>query len=131
MLWVKFYLGQNEDYSPGDGVSAPRTCSEEVGKVSVFMILVAEGGERAVRHTFWQKVAARLLKVPAGHEEQTSFLDTRRCKKLSSSDLLKTSNSLKTCSASFSQSASRLISALNSSQGLEDQWLQQLVTLSL
>ena len=28
---VKFYLGQNDDCSPGDSTSVPRDCSKEAG----------------------------------------------------------------------------------------------------
>ena len=63
---AKFYLGQNEDCSPGDSISALRNWSKEVGGgVSIYVTLVK--GARAVKHTCWQRLAA-------SHEEQMSPL---------------------------------------------------------
>jgi len=62
---VKFYLGPNEGYSPGDSVSVS---SEKVlqrggGKVCINVILV-KGEVHAIKHIFLQKVSA-------SHEEHT------------------------------------------------------------
>ena len=52
---------------------ALRTRSKEVREeVSVHVILVK--GTHAVKHTFWQRVAASHKEVAAGHEEQMSPL---------------------------------------------------------
>ena len=71
-MWVKFYLGQNEDDSLGDSISGS---SEELlqrkGRSELYMILGKAGGGgggvHAVRHTFWEMLAA-------SHEEQMSPL---------------------------------------------------------
>ena len=44
-LWVKFYLGPNEDYSPGDSISdnSEKLLQRHRGKVSIHMILVKGG----------------------------------------------------------------------------------------
>ena len=76
-LWVKFYLGQNEDYSLGNSVSDR---SEEMlwrarggGARSGYMWFWWRG-IYTVRDTFWQRLAASPEKVTASHEEQMSPL---------------------------------------------------------
>ena len=69
-----FYLGQNEDYSPGDSISES---SEELlqrgsGGGGQYRCDFAEGGVHALEHICFAEVSARLVKVTAGHEEQTS-----------------------------------------------------------
>ena len=49
---------------------APRNCSEEVGKVSVHVIWVKE--VPVIKHRFFQKVTAGIMKVTAGHKEGLS-----------------------------------------------------------
>ena len=61
-------MGQNEDYSLGDSISdlSEVHVLKRSGERSVlYMILVK--GEHAVKHTFWQRLAA-------SHEEQMSPL---------------------------------------------------------
>ena len=67
-LWVKFFLGQNEDYRPGDSLSD--SCEEllQRGKEGgQYTCDFSKTGIRGVKHTFWQKVAA-------SQEEQMSPL---------------------------------------------------------
>ena len=67
-LWVKVYLRQNEDCSPGD---SPSDSSEKVlhrggGEVSIYVILMGRW-VHTVKHTFWPKVSA-------SHREQMLLL---------------------------------------------------------
>lgn len=62
-------LGQKEAIAQ-DGAIAPRSCSEEVGKVSVHVIWVKE--VPVIKHRFFQKVTAGVMKVTAGHKEGLS-----------------------------------------------------------
>ena len=82
-----------------------------------------------------QKVSASVMKVAASHEDFSAFLDTRKCKNWAHKNLLlKISNYLKTCSASFSQSAGGLLAALHPellSGDIEGQQLQQRMIKSL
>ena len=126
-LWVKFYLGQNEDYSPGDSLS---DSSEEV--------LWRGRGKVGVIYDFSEGAMSSYTHILHSHEEQMSplmilvlFQDVRRCKKLSSYSLLKISNYLKAYSASFSQSTECLLPDLHPellSGCVEGQRLQWLVT---
>ena len=87
-MCVKFYFGQNEDCSLGDCTSES---SEKLlqrdrwRKVSIYMILV-KGEIHAVKHMFFQKVPASLMKLllvtrNSGHHEGFSaFVDMRRYK---------------------------------------------------
>ena len=64
--WVKFHLGQNEDYSPGDSFSD--NCEELLwrgGGRSLYVISMKR--MLALKHTFWQTVTA-------SHKEQISPL---------------------------------------------------------
>ena len=65
-LWVKFYLGQNEDYSPGDSIadSSEKLLQRGKGKVSRCVILVK--GEYMQSGTYF------LQKDSASYEEQMS-----------------------------------------------------------
>ena len=62
---VKFYLGPNEGYSPGDSdsVSSEKVLQRGGGKVCINVILV-KGEVHAIKHIFLQKVSA-------SHEEHT------------------------------------------------------------
>ena len=66
-VWVKFYLGQMRSIAWETASQiALRNCSKKVrGEVGMYMILVKR--TRAIKHAFWQKVAA-------SHEEQLSLL---------------------------------------------------------
>ena len=62
-LWVKFYLEQNEDCSPGD---SPSDSSERLllsGRGGQYMYDCGEGGVHAMKHIFFQKVSTGLLKL--------------------------------------------------------------------
>ena len=73
-MQVKFYLGQNEDCSQGDSTSGS---SEKLlqrggdgGGQNIY-----DFGERkihTVKHIFFQKVSASLMKLSASHKEQSS-----------------------------------------------------------
>ena len=83
-LWVKLYLGQREDYSPGNSIS---DSSEELlqrGKgEGQYICDFGEGGYGAVKHTFWQRVATSYNEVAASQQIlMILVLDMRRCKKL-------------------------------------------------
>ena len=64
-LWVKFYWGQNEDYSLGDSISESSEELLQRGRRKVSVICDFSEGGRAVKHTCWQRLAA-------SHEEQTA-----------------------------------------------------------
>ena len=88
-LWVKFYLGQKEDCSPGDSTSkALRNCSKEIaGKDSIYVILV-KGEYMRPRISFfvesfsWKDLMKLLLVMRNNrhHEGFSVFLDLRRYK---------------------------------------------------
>ena len=101
-MWVKFHLGQNEDCSLGDSNSDSSEKRLQRGR-----------GEGQYIRDFGEGSPYFLQKVSASHEEQSSpwrilvffwkWGDTTS--ELGSQNwLLKISNYLKTCSASFSQS---------------------------
>ena len=72
-LWVKFYLGQNEDYSPGDSISDSSEKQLQRGRwEGQYICDFCERGVHAIKHTFLQKVAATVVKITASHEEQRS-----------------------------------------------------------
>ena len=80
-LWVKFSLGQNEDYSLEGSISdsSEKPLQRGRGKVKMYGILVKWGGTCSQAHI--------LQKVDASHEEQIApwrvlvlFLETGRCK---------------------------------------------------
>ena len=52
--WVKCYLGQNEDYSLGDSLSALRNCSEEVE--GQYYIRFFWSGVCAIKHIFCHRL---------------------------------------------------------------------------
>ena len=52
---------------------ALRNCSEEVGEGSALYMILAKG-VHVVKRTFWQRPAARLVKVTASLQEQTAPL---------------------------------------------------------
>ena len=70
-LQVKFYLGQNEDCSPGDSTSnsSERLLQRGRGERQ-YICDFGKGGIHAIRHRFFQKVSAHLVKLSASHEEQ-------------------------------------------------------------
>ena len=83
-LWVKFYLGQNEDYSPGDRDS---DSSEELlqrggGKVSIICDF-SEGGMFSQAH-MWAEAWCWSREAGATVNDFSALLDTRRCKNLGS-----------------------------------------------
>ena len=64
-LWIKFYLGQKEDYSLGDSISdsSEKLLQRGVGwEKYQYMYEFSEAGVNASKHIFLQK-------VPAGHKE--------------------------------------------------------------
>ena len=67
-LQVKFYLGQNEGYSPGDNISASSEKLLQRGRrENKYICDISEGGVHAIRHIFF------LQKVSASYEEQLSL----------------------------------------------------------
>ena len=67
-LWVKFYVGQNEDYSPGDSISesSEKLLQRSRGECQ-YIWNSGEGEVHAIRHLFFF-----FLQVSASHEEQMS-----------------------------------------------------------
>ena len=66
-MWVKFYLGQNEDYSPGDSTSDnSEKLLQRIEVEGQYMCDFREEGVHAIKHIFLQKVSA-------GHKEQLSL----------------------------------------------------------
>ena len=72
-LWVKFYLGQNEDCSLGDSTSdsSEKLLQTGSGK-GQYICDFGEGGIHATKHVFFQKFSASLMKLSASHKEQSS-----------------------------------------------------------
>ena len=57
-------FGQNEDCIPGESTSgALRNCPKEAGGRPVYISDFCEGGVHAIKHTFFQKVSAGLIKL--------------------------------------------------------------------
>ena len=56
-LWVKFYLGQNEDYSLGDSISesSEKLLPRGMGE-SQYMCDFSERGIHAIKHTFCRRL---------------------------------------------------------------------------
>ena len=82
-FWVKFYWGQNEDYSPGDSIS---DSLEKLlwGKVNIYVILLT-GTTCNQAHIFCRRflmVSWSLLswKTAVTMKDINAFLDMRRCK---------------------------------------------------
>ena len=52
--WLKFYLGQNEDYSPGDSISdsSEKLSQRGRGGRSVLYMTLVKGGMRSQAHIF-------------------------------------------------------------------------------
>ena len=55
-LWVKFYLGQNEDCSPGDSISgsSERVLQSGCGGKSIYKVLV-KGEFDTMKHSFYKR----------------------------------------------------------------------------
>ena len=80
-LWVKFHLGPNEDYSPGDSISdnSEKLLQRHRGKVSIHIILVKWGKCHQVCIYIYCRrflLVAQLVKnLPAMLETWVRFLD--------------------------------------------------------
>ena len=72
-LRIKFYLGQNEDCSPEycTSDSSEKLLPREGGGGQCIHDL-GEGGVHTVKHMFFQKASASLVKRSASHEERLS-----------------------------------------------------------
>ena len=73
-MQVKFYLGQNEDCSQGDSTSDSSEKLLQRGGDGGGQN-ISDLGERkihTIKHIFFQKVSASLVKLSASHEEQSS-----------------------------------------------------------
>ena len=113
-LWVEFYVGQNEDYSPGDSISesSEKLLQRSKGECQ-YIWNSGEGEVHAIKHFFFF-----FLQVSASQEEQMSpwsaFLDMRRYKnwahKISSWEYL---TLWRPVLPVFPSSTERLISALH------------------
>ena len=84
-FWAKFYLGQNEDYSPGDSISESSEKLLQRGdrKVKTYAVLVK--GVHAVKPIFLEKATVSLMEVAASHEKVSvndfsAFLELKRWK---------------------------------------------------
>ena len=72
-LWIKFYLGQNEDCSLGDSTSdsSEKLLQRGSGK-GLYICDFGEEGIHATKHMFFQKFSASLMKLSDSHKEQSS-----------------------------------------------------------
>ena len=85
-MWVKFYLGQNEDCSPGDTTSDNWESSPKgKGKAGIYVILVK--GEYVQSSTYFYKSFLLVLwsfclswETVITMKNFSAFLDIRRCK---------------------------------------------------
>ena len=68
-LSIKFYLGQNSNYTPGDSIS---DISESVlkRKKSQYICDFGEGSVHAVKHVCFAEGFCWSLRVTASHQEQ-------------------------------------------------------------
>ena len=120
-LWVKFYWGRNKDYSLEDSIS---DSSEKllqrgrrwVGKVNIYVILMKGKYVQSSMYYFFAEDFCLSWGADVTRRDFSAFLDMRRCKnwahKVISWEYL-TSWRL---TVHFSQSASFLLSTLNSLQ---------------
>ena len=122
-LKLSFNWGQNEDHMLGDNTSeSSEKLLQRSNEEGQHMHNFGERRIEAIKHIFFQKFSASLMKFSVNHEDQSSpwrifsiFLDMRRYK----IGLIKIGPEciyLKTCPTSFSLStrASFLFSTLNS-----------------
>ena len=67
-----FYLGQSQDYSPGDIISdSSEKLLQRGRREGQYICDFGEEGVHAIKHIFFlQKVSASLVKVTASHEER-------------------------------------------------------------
>ena len=68
-LWVKFYLGQNEDYNLGDTDSSRKLLQRGRGGRSAYTWFWWRESTCDQAHIFLQKLSASLVKVTAIHKE--------------------------------------------------------------
>lgn len=81
-LWVELYIEPNENYSPGDSLSALFNFSKEVvEEVSINILVEGDTGNQA--HIL-AKDHCYSRGTDVSIDEISDFLDVRRCKKLTS-----------------------------------------------
>ena len=109
-LWVKFYLGQNEDCSPGGSISDSSERLLQIGSGGKIIYKVLVKGEfSTMKHSFYKKAFCWSWGSDITMKGFSASLDMRRCKDWDHKNLfLKISNHLKTCPTRFpgAQSAS-------------------------
>ena len=66
---------QNEEYSPGISIS---DISEKLWGDGQFVCDFGKGRIQVIKHIFFQKVSASLVKITASHEEHVSLCFSRR-----------------------------------------------------
>lgn len=64
-----FFGGQNEDYSPGDGISDSTVKLLQTVGNKQYICDFCEMGVHAIKYIFLQKVAASFMKVTDNHNE--------------------------------------------------------------
>ena len=72
-LWVKLFEGQNEDHMLGDSISeSSEKLLQRSNEEGEYMHNFGERRIEAIKHIFFQKFSASLMKFSANHEEQSS-----------------------------------------------------------
>ena len=70
---LSFIWGQNEDYSPGDSTSAEKLFQRSRVEGQYICDFGQGGITRAIKHIFFQKFSASLMKLSAHDEKQSSL----------------------------------------------------------
>ena len=78
-LWVKFYLGQNEDYSLGDSISDSSEKQLQRGRQKI-SVTYDSSEVGTAKYTFWQRLTAHCKEQMSLLMILVLFLDMRRCK---------------------------------------------------
>ena len=72
-MWVKLFEGQNEDHMLGDSISeSSEKLLQRSNEEGEYMHNFGERRIEAIKHIFFQKFSASLMKFSANHEEQSS-----------------------------------------------------------
>ena len=118
-VWVKLYLGKNEDCSLGDSTSdsSERLLQRGSGGRWIYKILV-KGEFNALKHLLYKRILL-FMRNWCHHEGSYCFSWYEVMQGLGSwNQFLKISSYLKTCSASFPGAERASLSTLNSPQGV-------------
>ena len=71
-------MGQKKDCIPGDSTSDSSERLLPSSRGGQYIYGCGEGGIHAMKHIFFQKVSASLVKITASHEEHVSLCFSRR-----------------------------------------------------